>query len=202
MMGQLSLFGTRPHRPIPAGEPIYAAALPGAQLTSALPPLIERLRTDFGVAAHSKPQERRHVSVLGIGIAHQMSADDVETAIRVTQNFVVAPFDLAFTTVMSYRRGPSGRSAPIVLVPDRETIQVPELAALLAQAMIAEALDPRGALGGGPHMTLLYDAAWVPPTPLPDPIVVRIERVALVQSHWGQGRYTILAETPAVTGSD
>lgn len=201
MSTQLSLFDRLPRRLIPRGEPIYLAALPGQQLGAPLTRLAERLRHDFGVRARFNDRDRLHVSILGIGIAEELTEDEVGAAIDASRGFVVEPFEMTFVRVMSYRRRPSER-APVVLVPE-DGGPVTELARTFADAMIGEGVDPRGRLDGGPHMTLLYDNAFVPLTDLSEPITVQIDNVALVRAHWGTGRRTILAKTakrPIVQG--
>jgi 2'-5' RNA ligase len=189
---QLSMF-ERPQRPVPRGDPVYFAALPGEQMGSSLTALRAWLGREFGVRAAVTDARRLHVSVLGLGIVHELLPEETAIAAAVASGFAFAPFELRFTRVMSYRR--KDERWPIVLLPDPADLQVPALAWRLAEAAIASGVDPRGDLGGEPHMTLMYDAARVPLTDLPEPITTRIESVALVHSHWGKGRRTILART-------
>jgi 2'-5' RNA ligase len=161
----------------------------GASLTA----LQAWLGREFGVRAAVTDARRLHVSVLGLGIVHELLPEETAIAAAVASGFVFAPFEVRFTRVMSYRR--KDERWPIVLLPDPADLQVPALASRLAEAAFANGVDPRGDLGGEPHMTLMYDAARVPLTDLPEPITARIESVALVHSHWGKGRRTILART-------
>ena len=179
-MAQLSMFA----RPQPRErDVVFFALMLGPQLAAAMPGLAARLRREFGVRAPVFGPRRLHVSLLGVGFADALDPEEVETARAAALDFAVAPFDLAFGKMVSFGRGQGPRA--VVLRPTEG----------LAEAMIARGLDPRGRPLAVPHLTLLYDRAPVPETALEPPVRTRIERAALIYSHRGQGRYTLLAET-------
>lgn len=186
---QLSMFGN-PRRPAALErDVVFLALLPGRQLHAPLRPLAERLRNQFGVRAPFQT-DRLHVSLIGLGFADDLTQEDLAAARRAVALFDFVPFELSFVEVVSWARGRGPR--PIVLVPDAGSELVTDLGERLAEAMFAEAFDPRGLPPTTPHLTLGYDLARVPRTELDPPIRVRVDGVSLIHSHRGEGRYTIL----------
>lgn len=194
MPEQLTMFdGNRARRRPPPldRDVIFLALLPGRAMQAQLRPLAERLRREFGVGTPLFSADRLHVSVLGVGLADDLSREDVAAARRALALFDFVPFELSFVEVVSWARGRGPR--PIVLVPGAGSALVTDLGERLAAAMFAEAFDPRGLPPTTPHLTLGYDTARVPRTLLVPPIHVRVDGVSLIHSHRGEGRYTILA---------
>lgn len=189
-MAQLSMFA----RPQPRErDVVFFALMLGPQLAAAMPGLAARLRREFGVRAPVFGPRRLHMSLLGVGFADALDPEEVETARAAARDFAVAPFELAFGQMVSFGRGQGPRA--VVLRPTEGGAAACALSCGLAEAMIARGLDPRGRPLAVPHLTLLYDRAPVPETALEPPVRTRIERAALIYSHRGQGRYTLLAET-------
>src|SRR6185369_14440432 len=166
MQGQLSMFGNGSGRratPAPRDrDVVFLALLLGRELQAPLRPLTDRLRREFGVKAPLLQHDRLHVSVIGVGYADDLSQEDIAAARRAVALFDFVPFELSFVEVVSWARGRGPR--PIVLVPGAGSELVTDLGERLAEAMFAEAFDPRGLPPTTPHLTLGYDIARVPRT--------------------------------------
>ncbi|HWA19487.1 MAG TPA: 2'-5' RNA ligase family protein [Devosia sp.] len=197
-MEQLSLFGEWEGRPPPAPprlarDVLFYALMLGREVSRPAARLVAAQRERHGITGPMRPEATLHISVLGFGFIDELSEDDVARAGVIANAVAFIPFELSFVAMMSF----GGRSAPatrraLVLTPASGSDRILVLAEQLKAAMIAHGVRPRAFAPKQPHLTLLYDTARMPPTPLEPPLDVAIDGFSLVHSHRGQGRYTIL----------
>jgi|GEM_PF-1944387 len=194
---QLSLFAEAEMRPpLPAlpleRDMIFYALLLGPQLWLPASRLMAAERDLHGLTGKLRTTDTFHISVLGFGFADELTVDDIAFAVAIGSEVAFEPFALNFTHLLSFgaHKKPSVPAA-IVLTP-ADGSAVIGLGDRLVAAMLGRGVRPRSFKPETPHLTLLYDTVRVPPTPLAAPIPVSVDGFALVYSHRGQGRYTIL----------
>ena len=197
-MEQLLLFGEmegRPPLPPPADERdvIFYALLLGPQLWAPTSRLITAQREQHGVTARMRTTDTFHISVLGFGFADELEDEDLALASAVADDIAFEPFDIVFPELVSWDgKKKADEACPLVLTCTAGRTEILRLAAKLTSSMIARGFRPRSFMPHEPHLTLLYDPVRVPATPLDPPVTARVEGFALVYSHRGQGRYTML----------
>jgi 2'-5' RNA ligase len=189
---QLPLLDDGPRRPNGPGgvgwqDKLYFALRPDFGAARRMAALGERVIRAHRLSGRLRPLETFHVSVLGVGFFHRLSREELAIAEAAARAIVFAPFTLTFTQVMTYPKN-SDRH-PVVLHGAEGAEQVNQLAMVLATAMAARGFRPHGIPKGQAHLTLLYDRAVVPPTPLAVPIALDVAGVFLVRSHHGQSRH-------------
>lgn len=188
-MVQLELFETLPAK----GRDVvfFGALLPADAGERLLAPVHERLKR-LGIDRRVQRSDRLHVSLLRVGFHDRLDDAHVE-ALRAAAGALDLPaLEIAFTALMSFGRpGQRGRR-PLVLVPGDDSDRVLGLAAEIERAVRGRRVPLDGAAGGVPHMTLCYAPQRLPPTALEPPIVLPLSRVALIRSHRGETRYSLL----------
>ncbi len=197
-MEQLLLFGEmegRPPLPPPAEERdvVFFALLLGPQLWAPTARLVTAQREQHGVTGRMRTTDTFHISVLGFGFADELEDDDLALARAVAEDVAVEPFDVVFPELVSWdgKKQPD-ETCPLVLTCTAGRTEILRLAAKLTSGLIARGFKPRSFMPHEPHLTLLYDTVRVPPTPLDPPISAHVDGFALVYSHRGQSRYTVL----------
>lgn len=199
-LSQLSLFASRGKVPSPVRiaprrglDPVFFAILIGADRRPALQAIVAAQQRRHGISAPLLPGSTLHISLVGVGFYQDLSGDDLAVAVETGNSIGFAPFDIAFTRLMSLSRrsGPP----PLVLTPGSDTPLV-DLSRLLRWGMLERGFEPRSTPTNMFHLTLLYDAVGVPETALERPPVLRIDGFALVRSFYGQGRYEIIGAWP------
>jgi 2'-5' RNA ligase len=193
---QLALFDDAEGRPPPLPpherDVVFYALLLGPQLFAPASRLVTALRKQHGLSGRMKASDTFHISVLGFRFADTLRDGDLDLAVRIAEAVPFAPFDLAFAELASWgnRRKPA-EPAPLVLT-CADGGAVVALAERIGAAIVAHGTRPAGLVPTLPHLTLLYDTIRLAPTPLEPPIAVTIGGFALVHSHRGQSRYSIL----------
>ncbi len=181
--GQRRLFKEVPRR----RDKVYFALKPDAASVPQLIALTEQLSLSFPITARPA-LDTLHVSVLGLGHAADLRSEHYAIAEKVGRQVRFSPFQVVFTSVMSFSVG--GRQMPLVLIADDDSAQdVNDLALMLRGELISRGFPPGGRVGGQAHMTLLYDRINVPQLALETAIVVRAEGLALIRNHHGEGRH-------------
>jgi len=191
-MVQLELFDALPAR----GRDIvfFGALLPPESGERLLAPLHDRLKR-LGVAPRLHRSDRLHVSLLRIGFHDRLGYDHVEALRAAASGTDIPPLEIAFTTLMSFGRPGQRGNRPLVLVPGDDGDRVVGLAAEIERAVRGRRVPIEGSAGGVPHMTLCYAPLRLPPMTLEPPIVLPLSRVALIRSHRGETRYSLLWHT-------
>ncbi len=200
---QLQLFSEtegRPPLPPPAAERdvLFYALLLGPQLWAPAARLVTAQREAHGLTGRMRTTDTFHISVLGYGFADELDEDEIELACDVAEDIEFAPFDLVFTELLSWagHKKPDA-DCPVVLPVAEGRAETMSLAGRLTLSLIRHGIRPRAFVPKEPHLTLLYDTIRVPLTPLTPPITAHVDSLALVYSHRGEGRYTVLARRPA-----
>lgn len=197
-MQQLLLFGEmegRPPLPPPTEERdvVFYALLLGPQLWAPVSRLVTAQREAHGITGRMRPTDTFHISVLGLGFADELEDEDLELAAAVAADVAIEPFEVMFPELVSWSaKKKADEPCPLVLTCDNGRTGILRLAAKLTAGLIARGFRPRSFMPREPHLTLLYDTARVPKTPLAVPIKAQIESFSLIYSHRGEGRYTVL----------
>ena len=195
---QLALFDDAEGRPPPQLPPlerdvVFYALLLGPQLFAPASRLVTTLRRQHGLAGRIKSSDTFHISVMGFRFADTLRDGEIELARKIGESVPFEPFDLAFSELVSWgSKRKTADPVPLVLTCGDSGRPVVDLAARITGAMIAHSTRPAAFIPKLPHLTLLYDAVRVPPTPLDPPIAVTVSGFALVLSHRGHSRYSVL----------
>jgi 2'-5' RNA ligase len=190
-MVQLELFETLPAK----GRDVvfFGALLPADAGERLMAPVQDRLRR-LGVERRVQRSDRLHVSLLRVGFHDRLDDTHVETLRMAAGALDLPPLEIAFTGLMSFGRPGQRGKRPLVLVPGDDARAVLSRAVAIERAVRGRVpLD--GTAGGVPHMTLCYAPQRLPPTVLEPPVVLPLSRVALIRSHRGETRYSLLWQT-------
>ena len=190
---QLSFLDTlvsEPPRPASL-RPMVFFGIRLAPLALAAAAIVGALARDYRLTHGLRPAATQHVSLLRVGHGDRLTRDDRQALCAAAAGVAFAPFDISFDTVMSFT---AHRPAPfpLILSVAEGAAPITALARAIETRAFRHAIRPEGGPPGMPHMTLLYDPARIPPTPLPAPLAARIDRFDLIWSHRGQSRYTSL----------
>ncbi len=171
----------------PSQDKVYFALKPDAESVAQLIALAEQLSLAFPLTGRPRI-ETLHVSVLGLGHAADLRAEQYAIAADVGRTVRFPPFQAVFTSLMTF--GTGRRQMPLVLIADDDSANdVNDLALMLRGELLSRGFPPGGRVGGQAHLTLLYDRDRVPQLALETPVLLRAEGVALVRNHHGQGRH-------------
>lgn len=191
MLEQLPLpgpgFGPAPlHNLFFAVRPDQAAA---ARMTR----LAGRLRDAHGFRRRPLGPDRLHLSLLKLGRCPRVTPELVAWIGRAAAGVTLAPFDIAFDRVATFRGKPG--SLPIVLHGSGGVGSLAALRQALAEAITRSGIDPRELPGFNPHVTLLYGERSID-----QQIVATIRWPArdfvLIDSPYGEGRHEALGCWP------
>jgi 2'-5' RNA ligase len=193
---QPSLFPPKPlpamtgaTRPGPDHHPVFFALLPPPGLEPELRRAVEAGRR-WGVTAKPGAHETRHLSLVGLGFAQQLSAEDRAAAAAAAEGLNGGAFVLRFDRIGSFRAKP-GNKRPLALLP-ADPAPLEAMTTALRDAMIAAGFVPQRPPQRF-HMTLCYDRADIRTRSI-DPVEWRIDRLTLVRSIYGETRYETWGE--------
>jgi 2'-5' RNA ligase len=177
----------RPGPPSLGPDPVFFAVLTGGKVTGEIIAAGLAQREQHHLTAPLRPTDTLHISVLGAGIADDLSPDDIELLVEAGDAVSMPRFEVSFTEAMSFRRR-AGRN-PLVLPCDEGAEAMAGLAEALWAQMRERGFTLKSKLTAVYHLTLAYDPVLVPPTPLEQPIRMPVREFALVRSRRGEGRY-------------
>jgi 2'-5' RNA ligase len=141
---------------------------------------------EHGIAKSLHGANRLHVSLCCIRKSARLRSKDVFAAERAAEAVSMAPFDVQFDRVASFKsRARNGQGNPLVLLGGSAELLK------LAETLVAGLRDQGLKRGVGiPHMTLLYDQQLVAEKPIP-PIRWTVRDFALVHSERGLTNYIL-----------
>jgi len=171
-------------RPGPDLHPVFFAILPPATLEPEFRRAVETSRR-WGVGASLGPAETRHLSLVALGFAQQLTAEHRLAAERAAAALRGSAFALRFDRLASFRAKP-GNKRPLVLLPS-DTAPLEALTTALRDAMIAQGFVPQRPPQRF-QLTLCYDRADIRTRAI-DPVEFTVDRFALVRSIYGETRY-------------
>ena len=179
---------SEPPSPPPLGpDPVFFAVLTGGKVTGEIVAAGLAQKEQHHLTASLRPTGTLHISVLGAGIADDLSDDDLALLKEVGDAVSMPRFEVSFSEAMSFRRkaGPNA----LVLPCDEGADAMAGLAEALWTQMRERGFTLKSKLTAVYHLTLAYDAVQVPRTPLGHPIRMPVREFALVRSRRGEGRY-------------
>lgn len=168
-------------------DPVFFAVLTGGKATGDVLAAGLAQKQQFGLSAPLRPADTLHISVLGAGIADDLSEDDIELLCEAGDAISMPRFEVSFSEAMSFRRK-AGRN-PLVLPCDEGADAMAGLAEALWAEVRERGFTLKSRLTAVYHLTLAYDPVLVPRTPLDHPIRMPVREFALVRSRRGEGRY-------------
>jgi 2'-5' RNA ligase len=175
-------------RPLLADK-VYFAIRPDGDARAQMRRLAEELSATFPLTG--RPNfETLHVSVLGLGMARDLTPLHFAAAEKAAEELRYPPFAITFTKLMSFRQA-EGRKRPLTLVAeDDSAADVNDLAEDLRDTLVESGFPPGGRAGGHAHLTLLYDQFGIKCVPLEIPVVLRVSSVWMIRNHYGEGRHS------------
>lgn len=184
-------FGSGPRPPTrpPTGSNLFTALRPDEATARHAHTIARDIRDMY--RAHRQPlaSRRLHVSLINLGHSEGLQDSLIFTAREAIDKARFEPFMITFDRIMTFKHE---TARPVVLCGDSENAGLQRLTARLV-----DALDGVGLTIGYnpkflPHMTLLYHHAPIEEQQLATPITWRVDKVWLIHSLLGQGRYEFL----------
>jgi RNA 2',3'-cyclic 3'-phosphodiesterase len=165
-------LGMPPQRPkrVPASpcrDVLFFAVLPAPAAAACIAQRAEGLRNQYGLRGRRRPTKLLHVTLHPVGAYFGLPSDVLSAAVEVGSSVEVAPFEVTFDRVLSFR---GTDRHPLVLRCSRGIAEMVTLQKALGAAMLSIGLGSGNRLGFTPHVTLLYDRQSVPESGIGEPI--------------------------------
>jgi 2'-5' RNA ligase len=173
-----------PTRPGPDRHPVFFAILPPPSLEPELRRALDAARR-WGVTAKLGAPATRHLSLVALGFAQHLGAEHRAVAEAAAGSLDIRAFTLRFDRIASFRAKP-GNKRPLVLLP-ADPAPLDALTTALRTAMIDRGLVPQRPPQRF-HLSLCYDRTDVRTRPI-DPVDLKVDRLTLVRSVYGETRY-------------
>ena len=173
----------------PARRNLFFALQPPPDVHHRIAAITEQVRRAQGLTGPPMAPGRLHVSLNSLGVHVAWPEPLVARAAEAVGRLGVAPFEVAFNRVMSFRHPHGPR--PLVLWGDEGVIGVFALHAAIHAALRDAGLAPRRAGPIEPHVTLLRDQGLAPDTPI-RPVRWRVREFVLVHSALGEARHHVV----------
>jgi 2'-5' RNA ligase len=169
---------------------LYFALLPPPDVAKAAHELLATLKPR--PSARPTAAGRLHVSLNGLGSFQRPPGPVIEKAIEVAAEVRAPRFAVALNRVSAWSRG----DKPCVAAwGDEGVIGVNQLHATIHDALARRGMVPRRLTEIFPHMTLVYDPAKVPETPV-EPLTWRVGEFVLIHAVHGEGGFDVAARFP------
>ncbi len=192
--GRLAFFTDLPRRPRKP-ERMFFGVMPEPSTARRIDALRRRLCGQGELQGSAVGRDRLHVSLHLVGDFKRLKTSDVYKAQLAASEVSVAPFEVVFDSVETFRPAP-GREHKRPTVLRGGSAELTDLHAALGTALRRQNL--RAGLGFKAHITLCYGAKAVSQQPV-EPIRFRVDNFVLIHSERGLGRYNILGRW-ALTG--
>ena len=182
---QLSLdLGMLPQRSkrMPASscrDVLFFAVVPTPAAAACVAQRAEGLRNQYGLRGRRRPTELLHVTLHPVGSYLHLPNDILSAGIQVGSSVEVAPFEVTFDRVSSFR---GTDRHPLVLRCGDGIAELVTLQKNLGVAMRSIGLGPGDRSGFTPHVTLLYDRQSVPEAGIDEPTTWIVRELVLVRS--------------------
>ena len=177
----------------PCRDVLFFAVLPTPAAAVRIAQRAERVRHQHGLHGWRRPTELLHVTLNPIGAYCGLPNDVLSAAIKVGSSVEVAPFEVTFDRVSSFRG--IGRH-PLVLRCSHGIAEMVTLQKILGAAMLRIGLGSANRQSFTPHVTLLYDRQSVPESNIGEPIVWAVGEFVLVHSLHGLSEHVHRARWP------
>ncbi len=183
----------------PPRRNLFFALQPPPEVRGRIAAITEQVRRAQGLTAPPMAPERLHVSLNSLGVHAAWPAPLVARAAEAVSRLRIAPFEVAFNRVTSFRhpRGPR----PLVLWGDEGVIGVFALHAAIHGALREAGLASRHLRPIEPHLTLLRDRRLAPDLTI-RPVRWWVREFVLVHSGLGEARHHVEHRWPLVGSPD
>ena len=172
---------------------LFFAVLPTPAAAMRIAQRTERVRNQHGLRGWRRPTELLHVTLNPVGAYCGLPSDVLSAAIDVGSSVEVAPFEMTFDRVLSFR---GTDRHPLVLRCSHGIAEMVTLQKTLGAAMLSIGLGPGKRLGSTPHVTLLYDRQSVPESGIGEPIIWMVREFVLVHSLHGLSKHVHCGRWP------
>ena len=177
----------------PCRDVLFFAVLPAAAAAACIAQRADGLRNQYGLRGRRRPTELLHVTLRPIGSYWGVPNDILSAAIQVGSSVEVAPFEVTFDRVSSFR---GTHRHPLVLRCSHGIAELTILQKTLGAAMRNIGLGPGNRSGFTPHVTLLYDRQSVPEAYIGEPITWMVREFVLLHSLYGLSEHVHCARWP------
>ncbi|MDQ0463312.1 2'-5' RNA ligase [Caulobacter ginsengisoli] len=177
--------------PLRPTDRLFFAVFPDAGTAARIAVLADGLRGQLNLRGRPLAPERFHITISHLGDYVGVPESVVEPATTAAASLTAAPFEVTFDRAASFH-GRSG-NRPFVLRGGEGLAGVIAFQQQLGAAMVRSGLRPDRNFT--PHVTLLYDDALVPETPVA-PISWTAAELVLVHSLLGRTQHIALRRWP------
>lgn len=171
---------------------LYFAIQPPPEAAARAQALLDDLRGRHGVRARSVPEARFHVSLNALGAFKRPPGPVIDKAREAAATVRARPFTIVFNRIGA---GPAGNSPCVVLWGDEGVMGVDLLYSTIHRALVRPGMVPRREAAITPHLTLVYDKAAVPETPIA-PMSWTVEDFVLIYAVHGEDRFDVVGRWP------
>ena len=178
---------------LPPTDRLFLAIFPDASTADRMALLAQHLRAKHGMFGRPLASERFHITLVHLGDYAGLPQGVVRTASEAAATVAMPPFDVAFEHTESF----SGRSGglPFVLCGNDGVNKLKAFRQTLGVALAKAGLGDCVTSPFNPHVTLLYDAQFLPEEAV-DPVGWTVNEFVLVHSLLGQTRHIPLGRWP------
>ena len=178
----------------PRRDILFFAVLPAPAAAMRIAQRAEGLRNQHGLRGRRRPTELLHVTLNPVGAYSGLPNDVLSAAVEIGSSVEVAPFELTFDRVLSFR---GADRHPLVLRCSHGIAELTTLQKMLGAAMRSIGLGPPGNRSSfTPHVTLLYDRQSVLESRIDEPISWTVREFVLVHSLYGLSEHVHCARWP------
>jgi len=182
---------SKAQRAEPMPHSLFFALLPGAQDATTIAALGERMNFQHALKGTVVEAHRLHVTLFDLGDYAAVPRDKVEQALAAAATLPAPAFDVVFDEAMSY-----AKSQALVLYGDDAGVEaLMAFRQRLGEALADAGFKPKRAFT--PHMTLVYARRKLKKHAIEQPVRWRAGKLALIDSHVGQGVHEVLGQWPA-----
>ncbi len=190
MSGQLAFPGLEAEPAKERTDRLFFGLFPDAEAAARIADAAQQLRAKHGLSGRPLQTDRFHVTVSHIDDFAGLPDRVVKAALEAGASVQAAPFEAAFDRAASFANKRDKK--PFVLQGGDGLAALKTFQQSLSLAMAKAGLKDYVERSFTPHVTLLYDGAAVPATPVA-PIAWTVRELVLVHSLLGQTKHVALA---------
>lgn len=186
--------GRNSSAPPPPFGPVFFAFKPEPSAVTETDRVFQELRNAHGLTGNPLRSSLLHMTLLHIGDMPELQRATLDRARHIAEGMSASPFDIVFDRVTSFHN--PGPKRPFVLLASERNARL-----LLFQRELVKTMKNAGLLlrkppTFTPHVTLVWDVASVPKTPLDATMTWTVHDFQLIFSIFGESHHECLGRWP------